>query len=90
MIIIKRIAPEKEITYISNVIDKNIVANKILNDRGLLSENILSQLRNLVEDAAIYINNKDNNLSYDIHYANVDCSMKYVASKQEYRYISKF
>lgn len=90
MIIIKRIAPEKEITYISNVIDKNIVANKILNDRGLLSENILSQLRNLVEDVAIYINNKDNNLSYDIHYANVDCSMKYVASKQEYRYISKF
>ena len=57
----KRISPEREIIYISNVIEKNIDANKILNDRGLLSQNVLSQLRNLVEDIAILINNKENN-----------------------------
>ena len=53
-----RIKPEVEIKYICNVIDKNIVAHKVLNDRGLLSENILAQLRNLTEDIAILINNR--------------------------------
>lgn len=76
--------------YISNVIDKNISANKILNDRGLLSQNILSQLRNLVEDIAILINNKENNLTNDIHYDNVSPSLKYISSKSKYKYIFKF
>ena len=49
-----RIKPEQEIKYICNVIDKNIEAHKILKDRGLLSENILAQLRNLTEDIAIF------------------------------------
>lgn len=86
----KRISPEKEIVYISNVIDKNISANKILNDRGLLSQNILSQLRNLVEDIAILINNKENNLTNDTHYDNVSPSLKYISSKSKYKYIFKF
>lgn len=76
--------------YISNVIDKNISANKILNDRGLLSQNILSQLRNLVEDIAILINNKENNLTNDTHYDNVSPSLKYISSKSKYKYIFKF
>ena len=50
-----RIKPEQEIIYICSVIDKNIEAHKILKDRGLLSENILSQLRNLTEDVAIFM-----------------------------------
>lgn len=33
---------------------------KYLKDRGLLSENILAQLRNLTEDVAILINNIEN------------------------------
>ena len=64
----KRISPERELIYISNVIEKNIEANKVLKDRGLLSQNILSQLRNFVEDTAILINNKKNNLDLDTHY----------------------
>ena len=32
----RRIKPEVEIKYICNVIDKNIIANSILNERGLL------------------------------------------------------
>jgi hypothetical protein len=79
----KRISPERELIYISNVIEKNIEANKVLKDRGLLSQNILSQLRNFVEDTAILINNKKNNLNLDTHYENVNSSIKYVASKRE-------
>ena len=85
-----RINPEQEIKYICNVIDKNIEAHKILKDRGLLSENILSQLRNLTEDVAIFINNTENSLSLDTHYNNVDDSIKYVSSVKKYKYISVF
>ena len=52
-----RISPEKEISYISKVIEKNIFYyDSCLKDKGFLSENILSQLRNLVEDVAILLN----------------------------------
>lgn len=85
-----RIKPEQEIKYICSVIDKNIEAHKILKDRGLLSENILAQLRNLTEDVAILINNIENSLSLDIHYNNVDSSIKYVSSVKKYKYISIF
>ncbi len=86
----RRIKPEVEIKYICSVIDKNINAHSILNDRGLLSENILSQLRNLTEDIAILINNKENNLDLDCHYDNVESSMDFVSSKSKYKYIKKF
>lgn len=85
-----RIKPEQEIAYICSVMDKNIEAHKILKDRGLLSENILSQLRNLTEDVAIFINNIENSLNLDTHYDNVDDSIKYVSSVKKYKYISVF
>lgn len=85
-----RIKPEQEIAYICSVIDKNIEAHKILKDRGLLSENILSQLRNLTEDVAIFINNIENSLNLDTHYDNVDDSIRYVSSVKKYKYISVF
>ena len=85
-----RIKPEQEIKYISDVIDKNIEAHKILKDRGLLAENILSQLRNLTEDLAIFVNNKENSLNLDTHYDNVNNSINYVSSINKYKYISTF
>jgi len=85
-----RLKPEQEIKYICNIIDKNIEAHKILKDRGLLSENILAQLRNLTEDLAILVNNRENSLNLDIHYNNVECSMNYVAGVHKYKYISMF
>lgn len=85
-----RIRPEQEIKYICSVIDKNIEAHKILNDRGLLSENILAQLRNLVEDLAIFINNKEKSLNLDTHFQNVSESMEYVSGIHKYQYINKF
>ena len=57
---------------------------------GLLSQNVLSQLRNLVEDIAILINNKENNLTNDTYYDNVSPSLKYISGKSKYKYIFKF
>ena len=85
-----RIRPEQEIIYICKVIDKNIEAYSVLKDRGLLSENLLAQLRNLIEDVAIFVNNTENSLSLDTNYNNVGSSMKYVASVKKYKYINTF
>lgn len=74
----KRISPEKEIRYISNVIEKNIMYYSTLNDKGFLSENILAQLRNLVEDVSILANNRKNNLNLDTRYENINPSIKVI------------
>ena len=73
----KRISAEKEIMYISNVIEKNIEYYEKIKDKGFLSENILSQLRNMIEDVAILINNRENN-QRDILtlYTKLRCSRK--------------
>lgn len=86
----ERISVDKEIQYISRVIEKNIEYYNVLNDRGFLSENVLSQLRNLVEDVAILINNKDNNLSLDTHYNNVAKSIDFIKTKSKYKFIVEF
>lgn len=83
-----RISPEKEISYISKVIDKNIYYyDTKLKDKGFLSENILSQLRNLVEDVAILLNNKINNLQLDTHYNNVNSSFDAIKGKKQYKFL---
>ena len=76
----KRIKVEKEIQYIYRVIEKNITYYQTLNDKGFLSENILSQLRNLVEDVAILINNRENSLLLDTHYDNIAPSINFIKS----------
>lgn len=86
-----RISPEKEINYISRVIDKNLVYYETkLKDKGFLSENILSQLRNLVEDVAILINNKINKLQLDTHYDNVKNSFDIIKNKKDYKFLYEF
>ena len=86
----KRISVETEIMYISNVIEKNIKYYKMILDKGFLSENILSQLRNLVEDVAILINNRSNNQNLDTNYENISPSIKYLRAKSKYRFITEF
>ena len=86
----KRISAEKEIQYISRVIEKNITYYNNLQDKGFLSENILSQLRNLVEDVVILINNKENNLSLDTHYNNVAPSIEFIEKEAKYKFIIEF
>ncbi len=86
-----RISPEKEISYISRIIDKNILYfHTKLHDKGFLSENILSQLRNLVEDVAILINNKINNKQLDNHYDNVYESFEAIKGIRKYRFLEIF
>lgn len=86
----KRISVEKEIQYISRVIEKNIAYYENLKDKGFLSENILSQLRNLVEDVAILINNRENNISLDSHYVNISPSMEFIRKETKYKFICEF
>ncbi len=86
----KRISPEKEIRYISNIIEKNIEYYETLKDKGFLSENILSQLRNLVEDVAILINNRTNNKKLDTHYDNVFPSLTELKGNRKYKFILEF
>lgn len=86
-----RISPEKEIMYISKVIEKNIhYYDTILKDKGFLSENILSQLRNLVEDVVILINNKLNNHEYDVSYENINISFDEIDGIQKYKFLKEF
>lgn len=58
-----------QIKNIDNNICENIDKNLILNDRGLLSQNILSHLRDLVEHCSMYIylrlNRLDDNISLE-------------------------
>ena len=86
-----RIMPEKEISYISKVIEKNIFYyDSCLKDKGFLSENILSQLRNLVEDVAILLNNKINSLNLDTHYENVSDSFEAIKGIKKYKFLCDF
>ena len=70
------------------MIEKNINYYKTLLDKGFLSENILSQLRNLVEDVAILINNKSNNKNLDTNYENIAPSMGFLKGKTKYKITS--
>ncbi len=86
----KRISAEKEITYISNVIEKNIEYYEKIKDKGFLSENILAQLRNLIEDVAILINNRENNQNLDTQYENISPSLDFIKGKSKYKFILDF
>lgn len=86
-----RIMPEKEISYISKIIEKNIFYyDSCLKDKGFLSENILAQLRNLVEDVVILLNNKINNLNLDTHYENVNISFEAIKGIKKYKFLCDF
>ena len=56
-----------EINNINMVIDDNISEKDYLN-RGLLSQNILAQLRNLVEDVIVLWYNQNNNTNLGTHF----------------------
>ena len=86
----KRISAEKEIMYISNVIEKNIEYYEKIKDKGFLSENILSQLRNMIEDVAILINNRENNQNLDTQYENIHPSLEFLKGKSKYKFILDF
>lgn len=57
-------------------------------DRGLLSQNILSQLRNLVEHTALkaYSNGQD----IEVTYPNIQDALKHVQSRADLKFLNKF
>ena len=79
-------------------IDKNIlIINKAICDnidklapehRGLLSQNILSQLRNLVEHIAFKIYSAGRNL--EVTYTNICDGLQYINAHGQYRTLSQF
>ena len=79
---------DKAILDISCVIDKNI-SRFDSRDRGLLSQNILAQLRNFVEYIAekIYANGKDIEPN---DYGMKQESLKYIQLRGEFRFLRRF
>lgn len=78
---------DKHIIGISNAIGKNIqlISKK---ERGLLSQNILSHLRNLVEHIALKIYASWNDISNS--YENICAAVNFIKSRGDFRFLSKF
>lgn len=72
---------------INNVICSNIDRFDI-NDRGLLSQNILSQLRNFIEHISLMIYSSGSDI--EINYVNIEKANSYVKSRGDLRFLSKF
>lgn len=84
-----------QIKNIDKNICENIDKNLILNDRGFLSQNILSQLRNLVEHCSMYINLRlngfDDNISLEEAKNKIPSIPKDISNiSKEFRFIIKF
>ena len=84
-----------QIKNIDKNICENIDKNLILNDRGFLSQNILSQLRNLVEHCSMYVNLRlnglDDNISLEEAKNKIPSIPKNISNiSKEFRFITKF
>jgi energy-coupling factor transporter ATP-binding protein EcfA2 len=80
------ITVQAHIQSVDEAICRNIEALK--NDRALLSQNILSQLRNLVEGVAVLLHAKtgDAEFKYDV----IDPSLAFVRSQGKLNFLGKF
>ncbi|BFH17403.1 hypothetical protein WJ0W_002179 [Paenibacillus melissococcoides] len=76
-----------DILVLNESICKNI-AKFDYSERGLLSQNILSQLRNFVEAIAVKIYGNGNDI--ELIYPNITKSLEHIKSKGSYRFLSKF
>ena len=80
---------DKKIFDTNKVIEKNI-SKFDDSDRGLLSQNILAQLRNLVEYIFLKIYNQRKNKSLEPKYENFRIAEKFVKSIGTLRFLGKF
>lgn len=78
-----------EINNINMVIDDNISEKDYLN-RGLLSQNILAQLRNLVEDVIVLWYNKNNNTNLGTHFEDKKTAYKNLETRCNPRFLNEF
>lgn len=79
---------DKVILNIDKAIEKNI--GELQHDSGLLAQNILSQLRNLVEKVAIKIYLSESSLQYADSYEETEKALNYIKSKNQYIELRKF
>ncbi len=78
---------DREIVKIDKVICGNIEKFDTT-ERGLLAQNILSQLRNLVEHIALKIFSRRRNI--DVTHENIQKAMRFVNANGKYRFLSRF
>ncbi|MCH7425090.1 helicase, partial [Shewanella sp. MM_2022_3] len=75
-----------QIQNIDNLICRNISSYE--NNRDLLSQNLLSQLRNLIEGVSVLFH--QGSLSAEFQYPAIDPAIKFVKSKSELNFIGRF
>ena len=75
-----------EIRRCDAVVSKNIT--KLIDDRGLMSINIINSLRNLVNQVAILINTQDVNT--DSNYQTIESAMKLVEARADMAFLRTF
>lgn len=75
-----------EIRRCDAVVSKNIT--KLIDDRGLMSINIINSLRNLVNQVAILINAQDVNT--DSNYQTIESAMKLVEARADLAFLRTF
>lgn len=79
---------DNSISITCKSIDDNI--NVFNNDRGLLSQNILSQLRNLVEDIAIKVFSNGTDLDPKDYNGVRVKAINFIKSNNKYKFLSDF
>lgn len=79
---------QKNILEINETICKNITKFTQSDERGLLSQNILSQLRNLVEQ--VFLNEYSVGRDIDNNYKNIVNAIDYAKTRGELRFLNKF
>jgi hypothetical protein len=77
---------EGHIRSIDEAICKNIAT--LSDDRGLLSQNILSQLRNLVEGVAVLLHTSDGTVEHD--YAAIEAGLAFIKTQGKLGFLSRF
>ena len=75
-----------EIRRCDAVVSKNIT--KLIDDRGLMSINIINSLRNLINQVAILINTQDVNT--DSNYQTIESAMKLVEARADLAFLRTF
>jgi len=80
---------DREILIINQAISKNI---EIFDDsnRGLLSQNILGQLRNLVEHTSLKAYSNNQKQDFEVTYENLQKGNNFVKTKGNLKFLSKF
>ena len=78
-----------EIKNIDSVIFENIERSEEY-DRGFMSQNILTRLRNLIEHTALKILSNVKGIELEVNYDNIEEAVKYIKNIAQYKFLSNF